>query len=783
MPLLLSLSPALAATLVVGPSDYRSIADAVDDADPGDTIEVTPGTYDETVTVEIDLTIVGTGGSGSTTWGSGFASDSLDVEGGATVTVQGFTFEPDGRAIDLTSGAVTGIDLVVRNNQVFDRPGTAFRARPGTTLIIEDSELVANETVFWAGGHVFAEDAVVQLRRTLLADGTGSDGGCLWAADSEVLLEDVTIEGCEGTLGAGVFLDGGSLVATDTVFTDNRVRTGFGVDPDAGGLYAIDATVTLTDVTFSGNAGGVTGGGLRLEEATAVLTRASITDNEADYGGGIYVDGGSLTLVDSYLARNEATEAGGGIRWRHEQGRLDISGSQFDDNDAGISGGGIGTTPRGLAGGDLLIDATRFDRNTAGQVGGALELIDQIWITVATSRLCHNEAPTGAGAAISGGEGGVWLNNNFIGNLGGTFGGALHVASAPDQLIGANDFLANVAVEGSAMYATDSSVVFVNNLVAYHQGTAVSAVATTGSLTYSLFHDNTPADLSPNLAKIAGPGIVYGDPMLTAFSHDGNCDNDDLTPQAGSPLIDAGDPNLVDDDGSPSDIGSVGGGATEPGEDADGDGVATPDDCDDTDASVYPGAVEDCTDVDRDCSGDPYDAEGSTLYYADGDGDGFGNVLEPIESCEPVDGYVRDATDCRDDDPSTFPGATEVCNGYDDDCDNQVDEGLSSSWWPDADADGWGAGAAVEACDAPEGYADRDGDCDDGDAAIHPEASDTDGDGVDSDCDGSDGPDGGPATVQPEEGVKAKGSCGCSTPGPAHLGWLALVPLIWRRRR
>ena len=95
--------------------------------------------------------------------------------------------------------------------------------------------------------------------------------------------------------------------------------------------------------------------------------------------------------------------------------------------------------------------------------------------------------------------------------------------------------------------------------------------------------------------------------------------------------------------------------------DLDGDGVRARDDCDDTDASVFPGAEERCNGVDDDC-------DGETDEGFDADGDGF----------TVCGGGVPEDADCDDDDPLAFPGGEEVCNGADDDCDGTVDDGLAA---------------------------------------------------------------------------------------------------------
>ncbi len=159
-----------------------------------------------------------------------------------------------------------------------------------------------------------------------------------------------------------------------------------------------------------------------------------------------------------------------------------------------------------------------------------------------------------------------------------------------------------------------------------------------------------------------------------------------------------------------------------------GNGYTQGGDCNDARADINPNMPEVCDplDTDENCNGKADDLDNTTLnstktaYYFDIDGDGFGDPNGYYRSsCEPISRLVTNTLDCDDGNSNVYP----------------------RSYYVDADDDGFGAdlGAPLVLCEgayqAPVGFAERGGDCDDTYSAVYPGALEL-CDAVDNDCNG-----------------------------------------------
>ena len=384
------------------------------------------------------------------------------------------------------------------------------------------------------------------------------------------------------------------------------------------------------------------------------------------------------------------------------------------------------------------------------------------------------------GDAASGGGGGGFKGGSTLSYLGGA-GGSSHVATVGTSntvftkgYTGNYDYLRITYTKQYNMVQTAGQpsgsqfpvgITPVAFKYSSSNGVTLSCsfnVTVSGTLqTWYLDADNDGHYIS-SLSAYCNPGAGYNQ-TATVF---GDCnDNDNTKWQTATLYIDK------DDDNYDNGTATVCYGATIPP----GYKVVTLGfDCDDTNATVYPGAPEICDGLDNNCNG-VIDEGVTQTWYLDADGDGYGNAAISITACSKPVGYVSNNTDCNDGNAGIHPGAIEICDGIDNNCNGLIDEGVKITYYRDADGDGYGNPLlTIQACSLPSGYVTNNTDCNDGNAAIHPGAKEI-CDGIDNNCNG----------LIDENCYECKNATGLTisniTAGSATLSWIASVnPAEWQ---
>lgn len=465
------------------------------------------------------------------------ASEILINGNGATLRRSQFETTPEFRNLLVAEAAVVTIsDLIVRDGFT---TGSGGGIKSAGTLTLNRCQVLDNQG--GEGGGIYNSGALTVtssvISGNLVPAGNGGGGIYSQGTNAVLVLTDSTVSdnlseiapggGIRNQVGAGG--SGGEATLTNSLITDNSSP---GANGRGGGIDN-DGSLIISGGTISGNAASVDGGGIRTTRSLSI-DGALIEENSADgNGGGIANYIGLVSISNTQIAANSATQTGGGIYHsgtRNTNSILTVSGSVIRDNAADSNGGGLWSER------PVHLSETRITGNIAADGAGIHHSNNDF-----TGSNC-----TIAGNIASGNGGGIHTSRpvaldscTLSGNQAAQEGGGLYQDSSFAEFTGVNlTFSGNSAgASGGGLRNADGRFDLVTTTIAANQATTGGGLsnaqpAAKGNLDNSLVAGNTGgdvegqySDLGYNLVQdgtgISHPTSLVADPLLLPLADNG----------------------------------------------------------------------------------------------------------------------------------------------------------------------------------------------------------------------------------------------------------------------
>ena len=282
------------------------------------------------------------------------------------------------------------------------------------------------------------------------------------------------------------------------------------------------------------------------EGPATVLQGFTITDGDADNGGGIYCDGSDPTIRDCIVEDNQATMGGGGLYVRN--GNLTVTDCRFAHN---VSGGGGGGGVSAIGSSDLSFVDCEFNGNSSPVGGGASITSDAVQFT--RCLVVANQSNIAAGVNLFGVDNSALLTDCVIrGNVASSNGGGIYASTSPAVLL-VNCLVAgnNAGNSGGGMYVTGNTDLTITNCTiagnSSDEGGGIRSNSSGNTLLIDncVVWDNVPDSINgPGTINVAYSDIEVGWPgcdfCILADPLFVNPANGDYRLAAGSPCIDLG---------------------------------------------------------------------------------------------------------------------------------------------------------------------------------------------------------------------------------------------------
>ncbi len=420
---------------------YYTVDSAVLAADAGDTIEIisTRVLVKETITIDLDLTLDGTGATVLDAGDSGITSIISITD---TATTVGDTTTYSAVTVTVSNMTLTGIDSSEEGSAVISITTDSSLTSSTSSITIETVTIEDNSSYY---GGIYNKSATLTVTSgSTFEDNTAAYGGAIYNDYGTLEVYDSYFYDNTATYSGGAIYSGynvdegvytyGSLTISGSTFIGNSANYGGAV------CVVSNSALDIDNSTFSYNTATYSGGGIHVEDnddspanTVVTITNTVLTNNSATYGGAVCLNGNTITAI------------------------VDIDGgsSEIQYNTA-TYGGGIYS-----AGATLYVEDTTLSHNTATVSGGALYAtyytdaneVQQVGsVTFSTVDLEYNTASYGG--AIYNYQGGSIIINaaNILGNSA-TYGGAIYVSGEYSD----SSYNATVAIDGSSVVDSNSA--------------------------------------------------------------------------------------------------------------------------------------------------------------------------------------------------------------------------------------------------------------------------------------------------------------------------------------
>ncbi len=375
--------PGTAAVHTIGPGD--SIQEAITSANPGDTIVLAPGVYNQHgILILKNITLRADTASG------GSAADTI-IDAG----LQDRIFD---NSVGYPGGYWLTIDNLTLRNGYSTIGGGAIYSTGGGTTTVRSSRFM-NCSTSAAGGAIIVQFGSAEIAASSFSNCSAKgQGGAVYvneyASAGKLRITSSAFSDCSGWLGGAVVVTYGEAVIRNVSFV--RCRSA-----DSGGaMYFGTGRGTLLSSTFANCTAGGSGGALYVFKSPVAITSSSFSNCSAPwYGGAVYLTYSPAVIRNSRFTDCSAGAGGALNDAGNEPGSVvDIASSLFA-NCSAKNGGAIfsGGVPDGR-GTDFSINTTTFSRCRATTDSGGAISSRQNNLTINNSAFSGCTAPTGGGA-------------------------------------------------------------------------------------------------------------------------------------------------------------------------------------------------------------------------------------------------------------------------------------------------------------------------------------------------------------------------------------------------